>query len=148
VAGVCAPQTGACSNPNAANGTSCNDGDACTTNDACSGGSCTGVAVPPPEEVEGILITRSDPTKLSWTAVSGAVYDVASSTLSALAANGTATATCLSDNHGAANYNDNRPDPPQNDGYYYLVRAQNACGSGTYGYASAGLERLPTAACP
>ena len=31
VAGTCDPGTGLCSNPTAANGTSCNDGDACTT---------------------------------------------------------------------------------------------------------------------
>ena len=41
-AGTCDPTTGSCSNPNAANGTSCNDNDACTQSDSCQSGSCTG----------------------------------------------------------------------------------------------------------
>ena len=42
VAGVCSPSTGACSNPNAQNGTGCNDGNACTQTDICQSGVCTG----------------------------------------------------------------------------------------------------------
>jgi hypothetical protein len=42
VAGTCNPSTGNCSNPNATDGTSCNDGNACTLSDTCLGGSCTG----------------------------------------------------------------------------------------------------------
>jgi hypothetical protein len=42
VAGTCAPGTGNCSNPNAANGTACNDGNACTQTDTCQAGVCTG----------------------------------------------------------------------------------------------------------
>src|SRR5262249_18485346 len=38
VAGTCNPATGTCSNPNAANGTTCNDGNACTTSDVCTNG--------------------------------------------------------------------------------------------------------------
>ncbi len=40
VAGTCSPSTGACSNPQAANGTACSDGNSCTTGDACQGGTC------------------------------------------------------------------------------------------------------------
>ena len=40
--GTCAPATGFCSNPVAANGTVCSDGDACTQTDACASGVCTG----------------------------------------------------------------------------------------------------------
>ena len=42
VAGTCDPASGACSNPTATNGTSCNDGNACTQSDACESGTCTG----------------------------------------------------------------------------------------------------------
>lgn len=42
VPGTCNPGTGVCSNPNAPNGTGCNDNDACTQTDACNGGSCVG----------------------------------------------------------------------------------------------------------
>ena len=38
----CDPGTGACSNPNLPNGTSCSDGNACTQSDSCQSGVCTG----------------------------------------------------------------------------------------------------------
>jgi len=41
-AGTCNPATGTCSNPNAANGTACNDGNACTQTDICQTGVCSG----------------------------------------------------------------------------------------------------------
>ena len=41
VAGTCNPSTGLCSNPVAANGTSCSDGNACTLGDTCQAGTCT-----------------------------------------------------------------------------------------------------------
>jgi uncharacterized repeat protein (TIGR01451 family) len=42
LAGTCNPETGACSNPSAPNGTACSDGNACTGPDTCSGGECVG----------------------------------------------------------------------------------------------------------
>jgi hypothetical protein len=42
VAGTCAPATGLCSNPNKADGTTCNDSNACTQTDACQAGACVG----------------------------------------------------------------------------------------------------------
>jgi hypothetical protein len=42
IAGVCNTGTGVCSNPNAPDGTGCNDGNACTQTDACQTGVCTG----------------------------------------------------------------------------------------------------------
>src|SRR6478736_3880494 len=41
-AGVCAPATGQCTNPNKADGASCSDGSACTQNDSCQAGACVG----------------------------------------------------------------------------------------------------------
>src|SRR5207253_2209018 len=43
VAGVCAPATGLCSNPAAANGAACNDNDRCTQSDTCQAGACLGL---------------------------------------------------------------------------------------------------------
>ncbi|MGC4118173.1 MAG: lamin tail domain-containing protein [Myxococcales bacterium] len=43
VAGTCDHATGVCSNPNAPNGTACDDGNAATVNDSCSNGLCGGV---------------------------------------------------------------------------------------------------------
>jgi virginiamycin B lyase len=42
---MCNPMTGACTNPNAPDGTTCNDGNACTATDACQGGSCAGTSI-------------------------------------------------------------------------------------------------------
>ncbi len=43
--GTCDPGTGACSTPNAPNGTGCNDGNGCTTGDKCQAGTCAGTPV-------------------------------------------------------------------------------------------------------
>jgi hypothetical protein len=42
VAGTCNPGTGMCSNPNAGDGTPCDDGNTCTIEDECTAGSCGG----------------------------------------------------------------------------------------------------------
>ena len=41
-AGTCDPKTGLCSNPDKADGTTCDDGNACTRTATCRGGVCTG----------------------------------------------------------------------------------------------------------
>src|SRR2546428_172475 len=40
IAGTCDTTTGVCSNPNKANGTTCNDNNACTSGETCQSGSC------------------------------------------------------------------------------------------------------------
>src|SRR5262249_51540661 len=45
VAGTCNPSTGTCSNPNAANGTTCSDGNTCTTSDQCTEGRRAGTPI-------------------------------------------------------------------------------------------------------
>src|SRR5439155_332478 len=40
VAGTCDTTTGVCSNPNKANGTTCNDNNACTSGETCQSGTC------------------------------------------------------------------------------------------------------------
>ena len=42
VPGTCNTATGICSNPNAPNGTACNDNNACTQTSTCQAGTCTG----------------------------------------------------------------------------------------------------------
>jgi hypothetical protein len=42
VPGTCDTQSGTCSNPSKADGSSCTDGNLCTQTDTCQGGSCTG----------------------------------------------------------------------------------------------------------
>ena len=53
VAGICNPLTGLCSNPNAQNGTACNDGNVCTQGDFCEEGTCFGgnpIVCPAPDQ--------------------------------------------------------------------------------------------------
>jgi hypothetical protein len=100
--------------------------------------------------VAGVTVTKVAGTTLAWTAAgSGIVYDVSGGAVAALtAAGGASGATCLQNDAPANTWNDPRVDPAVGSGYYYLVRAQNVCGGGTYGFATGGAERLPTSACP
>jgi hypothetical protein len=100
------------------------------------------------EEVQGLEI--ADSSTLTWADQGGGIhYDLVSGSISDLNIDGgVASATCLQDNATGNSYTDTRQDPATNAGYYYIVRAQNACDTGTYGYATAGPERLPTSDCP
>ena len=131
-------------------GTPCSDGNVCTTGDACGGGTCKpGTPVPPPAEVTGLLVHGRTMTTVYWPGLPGTVvYDVAGSTLSDLRLNGTSTAVCLSNDGTGTSFTDTRSSPATGDGYYYLVRAQSQCGTGTYGHDSASVERTPAAGCP
>jgi hypothetical protein len=68
-AGVCSPRTGECSNPNSANGKSCDDGLKCTTADQCSSGVCQGTPFCPSfaacDPTTGICDGSVFPTALS-----------------------------------------------------------------------------------
>jgi hypothetical protein len=143
---ACVPDT--CSGQ--PNGTPCNDGSACTTGDSCGGGVCqSGTSAPAPGEVGGLALAGAAGTTLTWTSLGGGiVYDVATSTLSDLRANGPATAACLANDVAGASTVDARPNPGPGDGYYYIVRGQTACASGSYGLDSASVPRSPASACP
>jgi hypothetical protein len=130
--------------------TACDPGVACTAG-ACSAGSCQASGpAPPPQEIAGVQVNGHSGTTVSWTAsLSGAVsYDVVGATISSLQAGGTTGATCLANNLAVTSFVDGQPDPPAGDGYYYLVRAQSACGTGTYGNDSSGSPRSPASGCP
>jgi hypothetical protein len=105
--------------------------------------------VPPPDEVGGLTVDGPASTTLAWVGLPGnVVYDVVSSSIADLLTQGTASASCLANDVPGAGYVDGRADPAEGDGYYYLVRAQSACGSGSYGADSAGTPRSPASACP
>jgi hypothetical protein len=76
--------------------------------------------------------------QLSWPSQAASAgpatrYDVVSGTLADLRSNGTfAAATCLADDHPDPIFDDTRGDPGSGNGDYYLVRAQNGCGAGTF----------------
>jgi hypothetical protein len=143
---VCTPDT--CGSQQ--NGSPCDDGNACTAGDTCAGGTCQpGTPGSAPPETSGLLVAGASGTTLSWTAAGGGVvYDVAGATLTDLQGGGTTSAACLQNDGAAASFLDGRPDPAPGSGFYYLVRAQNVCGAGTYGFNSASVERVLPAACP
>ena len=101
-----------------------------------------------PLAVAGLEFLGSAPTTLTWddqsTSVGGGVrYDVASGALSVLRDGSVADVTCLASQTGVPSASDARV-PAAGDGFWYLVRARNACGIGSYGMAA--LDAAPT--CP
>lgn len=103
-----------------------------------------------PSDVAGLTVTGSEPTILSWSGQgTGFRYDVASDGIASLKiAGGTGGAQCLLNDRVVSNGVDARPRPAAGTGDYYIVRAQNACGSGAYGSTSSGVPEVPAAACP
>jgi hypothetical protein len=99
-------------------------------------------------EVTGLSIDGS--TTLTWDEqLDGITYDVVSGQLSDLVpSGGVGAVTCLVNDAASASHTDTQPDPTTGEGYYYLIRAENACGTGTYGYTEPShVERLPTGGC-
>jgi hypothetical protein len=101
--------------------------------------------------VASVRVARaSGATNLSWAVQPPPVanYDVVSGFLSMLRADRSVIqASCLGTSPAPA-MGDPRSDPSPGDGFYYLVRAQGICGTGTYGSDSLGIEREPAAPCP
>jgi hypothetical protein len=107
----------------------------------------------PPGEVAGVRIDRiAGATRVSFTsqdatAGTDTVYDVASGFLSELRADaGFAQAFCLAGAAPDSPYDDGRVDPAPGSGWYYLLRARNGCGAGTYGASRSGLDA--SSPCP
>ncbi len=109
------------------------------------------VASPPtsPTEVQALTANGKAPTTLAWSAQSSDSYDVSSGlVLSMRTGGGVSAATCIANGLGSPSYADARPAPLPGDGYYYLVRARNGCGTGTLGFTTGGAERRPLLPCP
>jgi hypothetical protein len=106
--------------------------------------------LPPPQEVVGVMLEGNSPTTLIWESQEAvAVYDLLTGDLTGLLADdGVSSGTCLASDVPTAQFVDTRAGPPGADGYYYLVRAANARGTGSYGYSSSGSERIPLLDCP
>jgi hypothetical protein len=128
--GALSPTLQACTQPvgYVATSNDCNDADA--------------LAFALPTEVTNLTLTpKPNSTQLDWTdqaatAGSGTRYDIVTGLTSALLADdGYAHATCLDSTLTTSKYMDRRGNPPAsgNAAYYYLVRAKNSCGAGTFG---------------
>jgi hypothetical protein len=94
-----------------------------------------------PGVVAGVSLTKPGGTsvEVSWTsqdAVVGpsTVYDLVTGLVGDLRAVGDYRgASCLQDGQANTPYTDTRPHPATGAAYYYLVRAQNVCGTGSWG---------------
>ncbi len=90
-----------------------------------------------PNEVTGVQF--SSKTQLGWTnqpGLYGYTFDVIRSTTPS----DFSGATCIETNDANANVADASA-PSVGQGFYFLVRAKDACGSGTLGFRSTGAER-------
>ena len=134
------------------------DGDGAA--DACDCAPSDGTAFADPLEVPRLRISGVAPTRLGWdaqaaTAGGGTGYTVAGGALADLRADGGFASACtLEDGLAQPALADTRPDPPRGTGYFYLVRAHNACSEGTFG-AGSGLpdprdllDAAPPPLCP
>jgi hypothetical protein len=75
----------------------------------------------------------------------GARHDVMQGLLSQLPPASRSGETCLANDSASRTMTDDR-NPPTGTGFYYMIRASNACGTGTYGAGSTGIPRN-TEAC-
>ncbi len=102
-----------------------------------------------PEEVSGLAF-GADHITLSWdsaapTSGSGTVHQVLRGLVGELPVGG-ASDSCVAPGTPASSLADASV-PPDGEAFWYLVRAENACGAGTYGSTSAGDPRAGTG-CP
>ncbi len=102
-----------------------------------------------PGEIGGVAV--ASPGSISWlsavpTSGSATVHDVLRGIASQLPVGAGGSEVCLVSGSGGSGTSDaSLPAPGQ--AFFYLVRGRNACAMGTYGFASAGAERV-SAACP
>jgi len=142
LAGVCDPLTGTCTNPNAPNGTTCNDGNPCTAGDVCVDGVCAGTPVGIPAESHNL--TAIDKVTYSWAPASDATaYDAVRGV--ALPVGSSSTEACFHDLTTAKL--EDATSPASASAFWYLARPKNPCGWGPWGAQSNGTARV-TNACP
>jgi hypothetical protein len=92
---------------------------------------CAGIVGP----VENLHFVNK--TTMNWDLQNSSYYDVVSGMVDDLVPDdGVTAATCLQGNVFSNSYADSRPDPLVSEAYYYLIRAQNACWTGNYGYGN------------
>lgn len=118
------------------------DGDADGVADACDCAASDPGSYAAPVEVPRLRAAASSPASLGWDSQSGdagpgTAYSVVTGDVLALRADhGFASACTLRRSLPATSLIDSRPDPPAGSATYYLVRAENTCGNGTFGNGS------------
>jgi hypothetical protein len=93
-----------------------------------------------PQEGANLTITASSPADPAWDSQAagsgpGTVYDLVSGNLGPGPGSNFAGAACLQSG-GGNSYSDLRPDPGMGNADWYVARARNSCGTGTYGSAT------------
>jgi hypothetical protein len=103
-----------------------------------------------PVDVAALTVRQAGGTQLAWAAQgAGSRYDLAGGSLATLrTAGNVGSATCLANDLVTASWTDARANPASGQGYYYLSRAQNGCGTAGYGGATSGAPRVPAVDCP
>ncbi len=119
------------------------DGDQDTIGDACDCSATDPTLWSIPAEVSGPVVRRSmsgpDATELSWLPLAyqagpATAYDVISGSLAALHSGGAfSSVTCLEDDIPTSGIVSPNDLPAAGDGFWYLVRGENPCGSGSWG---------------
>jgi len=105
-----------------------------------------------PVEVAGLAVSGGTDATVTWssqasTAGNGTLYDLVTGSLGVLRSTGTySAATCVS-SLSSATHSDSTV-PVLGDGSYYLVAAENACGSGGYGDSGQVPDPRDSIACP
>jgi hypothetical protein len=102
-----------------------------------------------PIEVPDLRLSGAGPTVLTWTderplAGPGTLHDLVSGALGPTGGVSLSSAGCLQSSD-TAGFTDTRPAPPVGSGFWYLVRARNSCGTGSYG---SGERDSAIAVCP
>ncbi len=119
------------------------DADHDTRGDACDCSATDPTAWAIPTEVSGLRLARSTLgsayTDLSWLPLDGQAgpstrYDVIKGTLAALHSSGAfSSVACLEEDVPTSGIVSPNEMPAAGDGFWYLVRGENPCGSGTWG---------------
>ena len=118
------------------------DADGDTVGDACDCAPSDAGSFAVPVEVPRLRAASVVPTTMNWdpqaaTAGPGTAYTIVTGDPAALRRDGGFASACtLRRGLGATSLTDSRPNPPAGSGYYYLVRAENTCGNGTFGDGS------------
>jgi len=118
------------------------DADADGVADACDCASLDPGAFAVPVEVPRTRAVGSAPATFTWdsqagTTGPGTAYTIVTGDAAALRTDGGFASACtLRRGQSRTSLIEARPDPPPGSAFYYLVRAENTCGSGTFGDGS------------
>lgn len=123
------------------------DGDGSPNDFDCASSDAGAFAIPP----EVFALLAPDKTSFAWESAAAfagpaTVHDVLRGSVGEWPVGAGAAETCLATGI-AGGFGPSGPAPPAGSGFYFLVRARNVCGSGSYGYTSSGGLRI-SAACP